>query len=89
MILFSAITWTKLSKGFLSNTFFHLIQETRLSLRMDLLKVFGALCNLQKELISLLLYSVLPTELAREIVDTLKDGSRSKGKGDSVTLQEI
>ena len=51
--------------------------------------MFGALCNLQKELISLLLYSVLPTELAREIVDTLKDGSRSKGKGDSVTLQEI
>ena len=42
-------------------------QETRVPLRLLLLKVFGVLCGLGPTIISELLASVLPLELARDI----------------------
>lgn len=41
--------------------------ETRVSLRMLLLKCFGAMCQLEASVISNLLYSILPCELVSEI----------------------
>ncbi|KAJ8259909.1 hypothetical protein GJAV_G00174860 [Gymnothorax javanicus] len=41
--------------------------EHRVSLRLLLLKVFGAMCSLDSALISTLLNSILPMELARDI----------------------
>ncbi|XP_072176871.1 NCK-interacting protein with SH3 domain-like [Diadema setosum] len=41
--------------------------EHRPSLRLLLLKTFGALCNLDRDALSSLLYSVLPVELARDM----------------------
>lgn len=43
------------------------IQENRVSLRLLLLKVFGAMCSLDASLISTLLNSILPMELARDL----------------------
>lgn len=42
-------------------------QELRVSLRLLLLKVFGAMCSLDAALISTLLNSILPMELARDL----------------------
>lgn len=42
-------------------------QEHRVSLRLLLLKVFGAMCSLDAALISTLLNSILPMELARDL----------------------
>ncbi len=42
-------------------------QELRSSLRLLLLKTFGALCGLDAEALSSLLASVLPVELARDM----------------------
>ena len=42
-------------------------QESRVSLRLLLLQCFGALCGLHGDVISELLNSVLPLELARDI----------------------
>uniref|UniRef100_A0A6Q2YAN9 SH3 domain-containing protein n=1 Tax=Esox lucius TaxID=8010 RepID=A0A6Q2YAN9_ESOLU len=41
--------------------------EHRVSLRLLLLKVFGAMCSLDSALISILLNSILPMELARDL----------------------
>ena len=43
------------------------LQETRASLRLLLLQVFGALCELDALFLSELLNSVLPLELARDL----------------------
>lgn len=43
------------------------MQEHRVSLRLLLLKVFGAMCSLDASLISTLLNSILPMELARDL----------------------
>ena len=43
------------------------VQEHRVSLRLLLLKVFGAMCSLDASLISTLLNSILPMELARDL----------------------
>jgi len=43
------------------------MQEHRVSLRLLLLKVFGAMCSLAAALISTLLNSILPMELARDL----------------------
>lgn len=43
------------------------VQEHRVSLRLLLLKVFGAMCSLDAALISTLLNSILPMELARDL----------------------
>lgn len=42
-------------------------QEHRVSLRLLLLKCFGAMCSLDAAIISTLLSSVLPVELARDM----------------------
>lgn len=42
-------------------------QEHRASLRLLLLKCFGAMCNLDAAIISTLVSSVLPVELARDM----------------------
>ncbi|XP_072308388.1 NCK-interacting protein with SH3 domain [Eucyclogobius newberryi] len=42
--------------------------ENRVSLRLLLLKVFGAMCSLDAALISALLNSILPMELARDLL---------------------
>ena len=49
-----------------------LAQETRAPIRLLLLKVFGALCELDHLIISILLASLLPMELARDIRDDLE-----------------
>lgn len=43
------------------------IQEVRSSIRLLLLKTFGALCGLDSEALSNLLTSILPVELARDM----------------------
>lgn len=43
------------------------MQEHRVLLRLLLLKVFGAMCSLDASLISTLLNSILPMELARDL----------------------
>lgn len=52
------------------------VQEHRVSLRLLLLKVFGAMCGLDASLISTLLNSILPMELARDL-QTDTQGERS------------
>ena len=42
-------------------------QETRVSIRLLLLQAFGALCGIDAVIISELLNSVLPVELARDM----------------------
>lgn len=50
------------------------VQEHRVSLRLLLLKVFGAMCSLDAALVSTLLNSILPMELARDLqTDTQGD----------------
>lgn len=54
------------------------MQEHRVSLRLLLLKVFGAMCSLDASLISALLNSILPMELARDLqTDTQGENIRS------------
>lgn len=43
------------------------LQEHRVPLRLQLLKCFGAMCNLDAAVISTLVNSVLPMELARDM----------------------
>ncbi|XP_061178898.1 NCK-interacting protein with SH3 domain-like [Saccostrea echinata] len=50
--------------------------EVRLPLRLSLLKVFGALCNLESSIISHLLYSILPLELVSEIRNQNQEAQR-------------
>ncbi|XP_062598756.1 NCK-interacting protein with SH3 domain-like isoform X2 [Saccostrea cucullata] len=50
--------------------------EVRLPLRISLLKVFGALCNLESSIISHLLYSILPLELVSEIRNQNQEAQR-------------
>lgn len=50
------------------------IQEHRVSLRLLLLKVFGAMCSLDAALISTLLNSILPMELARDLQTNTQGG---------------
>ncbi|KAJ7376050.1 hypothetical protein OS493_037156 [Desmophyllum pertusum] len=47
--------------------------EERRSLRQQLVEIFGCMCGLEKELLSQLLCSVLPTELAIEIMNKKHD----------------
>lgn len=47
--------------------------ETRRSIRLLLLQSFGSMCALDPRIVSELLNSVLPLELARDIQDDLKD----------------
>jgi len=47
------------------------VQETRVSIRLLLLQAFGALCSLEERVVSELLNSVLPLELARDIQNDL------------------
>ncbi|XP_041350537.1 NCK-interacting protein with SH3 domain-like [Gigantopelta aegis] len=58
----------------------HLVQyyqmETRLKIRLLLLKVFGVMCGLDKKVITTLLFSVLPLELAQEIRSKSEDTLR-------------
>ncbi|XP_076448361.1 NCK-interacting protein with SH3 domain-like [Babylonia areolata] len=51
--------------------------ETRGALCRLLLKVFGALCGLEREVITQLLYSVLPLELAQEMTVNTDDVQRT------------
>ena len=44
-----------------------IFQETRVPLRLVLLKIFNALCVLDATAISLLLFSILTTELTEEL----------------------
>ncbi len=46
-------------------------------IRLLLLKVFGVLCGMDKVVISVLLTSVLPNELGREMQDDLPGELRS------------
>lgn len=50
------------------------VQEHRVSLRLLLLKVFGAMCSLDAALISTLLNSILPMELARDLQTDTQGG---------------
>ena len=52
------------------------IQEERRSLRQELVEIFACLCGLEKEILSELLCSVLPTELAIGIMNN-KHGNYS------------
>lgn len=47
--------------------------EERRSLRQELVEVFGCMCGLEKEILSELLCSVLPTELAKGIMNSKHD----------------
>ncbi|KAL9960757.1 hypothetical protein ACROYT_G034256 [Oculina patagonica] len=47
--------------------------EERRSLRQQLVEIFGCMCGLEKEILSQLLCSVLPTELAIEIMNRKHD----------------
>lgn len=59
-------------------------QEHRASLRLLLLKCFGAMCSLDAAIISTLVSSVLPVELARDMqTDTQGEG---EGVGPSLPL---
>ncbi|XP_060558045.1 NCK-interacting protein with SH3 domain-like [Ruditapes philippinarum] len=51
--------------------------ENRLRLKLVLLRVFGAMCSLDSGVISLLLFSVLTTELADELQQNIEDLQRS------------
>jgi len=48
------------------------VQETRTSLRLILLQLFGLMCGLDLEVVSVLLNSVLPNELGRDIHDNIE-----------------
>ena len=47
---------------------------------MLLLKVFGVLCGMDKTVISVLLTSVLPNELGRDIQDNLIGRHKKEGR---------
>ena len=53
-------------------------KEERQSLRQLLVEIFGCLCGLKKEILSQLLCSVLPSELAMEIMKR-KEGKKNSG----------
>ncbi|XP_030841299.1 NCK-interacting protein with SH3 domain [Strongylocentrotus purpuratus] len=53
---------------YIQNLVLYYQMELRSSLRLLLLKVFGALCNLDRDALSSLLCSVLPVELARDMM---------------------
>ena len=52
----------------------YISQEPRVSIRLTLLQIFGAVCGLDAQFISHLLCTVLPVELSRDIL------SETKGK---------
>ena len=52
---------------FIESFFLSLFQETRVSIRLLLLQAFGALCGIDAVIVSELLNSVLPVELARDM----------------------
>ena len=45
--------------------------ETRTPIRLLMLQIFGVLCGLDKAIVSILLSSILPNELGRDIQDNL------------------
>lgn len=51
--------------------------ENRLRLKLVLLRVFGAMCSLDSAVISLLLFSVLTTELAEELQQNIEELQKS------------
>ena len=50
------------------------VQEPRLSIHLLLLKVFGVLCGLGRTVVGILLASVLPNELGRDIQQNTVSG---------------
>ena len=54
------------------NRLFLFVQEPRVPIRLLLLKVFGVLCGLDRTVIGILLASVLPNELGRDIQQDMK-----------------
>ena len=54
------------------------MQESRVPIRLLLLKVFGMLCGLDGTVIGVLLTSVLPNELGRDI----QQGLQGRGRGE-------
>ena len=66
----SFIFWRRiLTTGYLSIALYLCFQEQRQSLREQLIEVFGCMCGLEKEMLSQLLCSVLPAELAIEAMN--------------------
>jgi hypothetical protein len=66
-----------------NNNFFISHQEARVSIRLLLLQVFGALCGLEARLVSELLNSVLPLEIARDMQADLQGQVKVKYRGHS------
>ncbi|XP_076326036.1 NCK-interacting protein with SH3 domain isoform X3 [Tachypleus tridentatus] len=60
--------------------------EPRRELRLDLLRVFVILCDLDMTIVKELLYSVLPMELARDIQTTVDDDIRIKQSAMLLTI---
>ena len=61
--------------------------ESRTPIRLLMLQVFGVLCGLDREIISVLLSSILPNELGRDINNHLTgqgEGKREGGGGRGV-----
>ncbi len=56
----------------LNSLFGLFFQEPRVPIRLLLLKVFGVLCGLDRTVIGILLASVLPNELGRDIQQDMK-----------------
>ena len=52
--------------------------ETRTPIRLLMLQIFGVLCGLDKAIVSILLSSILPNELGRDIQDNLTGWDHSQ-----------
>lgn len=63
-----------------------IMQEHRVSLRLLLLKVFGAMCGLDASLISTLLNSILPMELARDLQSNTHGQNMHASKYTTITV---
>ena len=63
------IFWSKILTIYLGIALYLCFQEQRQSLREQLIEIFGCMCGLEKEMLSQLLCSVLPAELAIEAMN--------------------
>lgn len=63
----SFICWSRILTIYL--LLYICFQEQRQSLREQLIEIFGCMCGLEKEMLSQLLCSVLPAELAIEAMN--------------------
>ena len=66
--------WTGIINDRDSLTDYLHLQEARVPIRLLLLKVFGVLCGLDRTVIGILLASVLPNELGRDIQQDMAGG---------------